>query len=234
MKKILSLVMSAVMALGFSVTAMAATEVTSEAKQADVTLEITRLVEVITEGETVDLTATTLKKGSEYNVEWSVCGVDVSGQSLSVPAENYALEEGITELQLLPVEESSEELDNFYVSNAKFTGNKAGTYVIIASVTMTAGKSHVSWTGSDSQTQEVKAAKVVSDLVAKTTKSEAEKNKQGNITGYNVTYDVYIQYEDGTEEVLTSGATYSLAASGKSKNVDIEYEGVTYTVTVSP
>jgi hypothetical protein len=203
-----------------------------EPKEADVKLEITQLVEVIKVGETVDLEALTQKKGSSYEVEWSVSGLNLDGTTFSVSVDSFELVEGDTTIVPLPVEGTDLYVDT-YVSKATFTGNEVGTYQITASVVMQAGKSHVSWEGSDSKNIEVEAAKTVTGLIAKTTSVEEEFNKQGKVTGYNVTYDVYIQYDNGDEELLTSGAKTNLGASGNSKKVDVDYKDTTYQVTVS-
>lgn len=209
-----------------------AQSVEPKVKEADLELKITQLVEVIKEGESVDLEALTQKKGSYYNVEWSVLGLNLDGTTYPVSVETMLLVEGDTSLVALPVEGSDEFVDT-YVSKATFTGNKVGTYQITAAIVMEAGKSHVSWTGSDSAEVKVETALNVTGLVARTSNVVEEVNKQGKVTGYNVTYDVYIQYDNGTEELLTKGATTNLGASGNSKSVDVQYEGNNYSVTIS-
>ncbi|WP_100398890.1 hypothetical protein [Bacillus sp. FJAT-44742] len=37
--------------------------------------------------------------------------------------------------------------DGYYVSSITFTANEAGTYKFVFNIDMTAGKSHVGWTG---------------------------------------------------------------------------------------
>lgn len=229
LKKIGLALLTAVFTLAMATAAFAQS---TEIKEADVELKITQMVEVIKEGESVDLEALTMKKGSSYNVTWSVLGLTTNGDTDAVNPEDYTLDDYGYTLEALPVE-GTDELADTYVAKAKFTGKKAGTYQITAAVTMKAGKSHVSWVGEDSKDVKVEAALKVVGLLAKTTKVEAEKNNQGKVTGYNVTYDVYVKHEDGTEKLLTEGATTNLGASGNAKKVEISYEGQTYSVTVS-
>lgn len=229
MKKIGTLLLTGAFTLAMATGAFAQS---AQPKEADVELKITQLVEVIKEGETVDLEAVTQKKGSSYKVDWSVEGLNADGTPYGAEEEAYVLKEGVTSLESLPVE-GSEEVVGTYVSTATFTGNKVGSYQITATIVMNAGKSHVSWTGSDSEDIKVEAAVKVIGLVAKTTASQAEYNKQGKVTGYNVTYDLYVQYDNGSEVLLTQGATTNLGASGNSKDVKVDYEGTTYSVTVN-
>lgn len=73
----------------------------------------------------------------------------------------------------------------------------------------------------------------VQDIIAKTKGVVTEYNKQGKVTGYNVSYDLYLVYEDGTEELLSAGASTNLGASGNAKVVDVEHNGQTFKVSVT-
>lgn len=201
-------------------------------KEADVSLQVTELVEVVYEGESVELEAVTKKKGSSYDVKWSFKELGSEEDS----SDKGTLEEVETNLVTLPLEEGSEELADFYVSEASFTGLVPGTYEITASVVMQAGKSHVSFVGNDSVEQEFKESEAVAALtgfVAKNFVVTETRNPRGNITGYNVTYDLFAQYDNGTEELYQSDVSGSLSQNQLSKNESITIDGVKYTYVIS-
>jgi uncharacterized protein YjdB len=78
----------------------------------------------LTVGQTLDLTATTLKQGSAYSDGWS--GAAKLGTVLNA--------------------------DGYYVSTARFTAAAPGTYLVTYHITMTAGRSDVAWQGQASAT----------------------------------------------------------------------------------
>ncbi len=82
-------------------------------------------------------------------------------------------------------------MEDYWVANAAFTGNTSGTYRITGTMKMTAGNSHISWIGEDSVDVTVIDEIEVVGFVAKNIRTETEINKQGKITGYNSTYDLY-------------------------------------------
>lgn len=226
MKKILSMVMTTVMVLGLSVNVFAEQTVP---KDADVTLTIAQVVDVdaLTVGQTIPLEVTALKKGSACTAVWSVSRLNTDG-STDLTANCTILGDATAS-----VVTDSSLVDN-WVAGGTFTGNVAGTYQITATLTMSAGKSDVSWNGSDSTNVTVLNPATVTGFVAKNFVATAVWNsKHTNITGYNVEYDLFINYSDNTSEKYNS-LTNAMGAGQKSDSLTVLYtDGKTYSYTVT-
>jgi hypothetical protein len=229
LKKIGATVLSGVFASSILATGVFAQ--TTAPKDTGVTLQLKQIYEVVHEGDTVDLEALTMKKGSGYDVDWDVTGYSTNGTPADVDSNNYELTEGITNLVSLPIE-GTDELGDFYKSEASFTGKKAGTYEITTTVTMTAGNSHVSWVGTDTLSQDVQAVAVLTGFNAKFVKADPILNPKGKITGYNVTYDLYYQYDNAPDSFYQT-LTINMSENQTSKSTSITFNEKTYNYTVT-
>ena len=106
-------------------------------------------------GENTDLSAATEKKGSSYQVTWSSNQEGIFGEGETVKTD-----------------------EGYYVSTNNYTANEAGDHTLSYSITMTAGKSHVSWTASDSET-----IKVIAPVEEGKNSKDKEKSNNGVGTG---------------------------------------------------
>jgi len=129
MRTLLSRLLLAVAVVGLLVGWTAVAQAAPPPKSASVALS--PATATLTVGQTLDLTATTLKQGSAYSDGWS--GAAKLGTGLSA--------------------------DGYYVSTARFTAAAPGTYTVTYAITMTAGRSDVAWQGQASATITVVAAR---------------------------------------------------------------------------
>lgn len=233
MKKIGAVFMAGALALSMATGAFAKGPERKD-KEVVVTLEVKEIAEVVYEGETIDLVVKNQKKGSGYNVEWSVTGLNADGSKYDVSA--YEEEAGDYTLVEVAYELITEEDSEFHVTEAEFTGYTPGTYEITATVTMRAGQSHVYFGGTDNVEQTVEQVIVlpgVDRFEARNIVAVASYNQRGNITGYNVTYDLYIIFEDKEEKLYQEEMSTTTGAGQKTANLNIDFgdENYKYTVT---
>jgi PBP1b-binding outer membrane lipoprotein LpoB len=176
-------------------------------KTVDTTLTADRMTVAV--GETVTLTAATLKHGSGYTVEWKV------------NQEEYAVNSQSTSLNK----------EGSYVSTAKFEADKAGTYTISYGIVMNAGKSGVTFVGEDSIT--IKVVDETSRSVARfeISKWDVLKQSQGRyndkqaliITELHVYYEgetesyEKVYYKIGNIEANTDKRTFEIVYGGRTE-----------------
>jgi hypothetical protein len=158
-------------------------------------------------GQTATLTASSLKQGSSYTDSWN-----------GAVKNNTILDEATGN----------------YVSTATFSASKPGTYTVTYAVTMGAGKSGVTFIGTQSTTITViSPAKIVGVVVknVSTTPNYNESDKNPNLTGYDATGDVYAVWSNGSETPYGT-TTFKFSPNQVSRNIDVEVGGTTYTVSV--
>lgn len=161
-------------------------------------------------GETITLTAETLKQGLGYIEEWD--GAMVSKSYLDESTGNY-------------------------VSVAKFTPNQAGTYTITYTVKMYTGNNKVKFISSASKTVEVISdVKEVIGLEVRNVNAYPYTSADGTLKGYSVLGELYVLWNDNTS---TSDGTvgYFFLPSEKSREVSITVtinsKEYTFPVTIS-
>lgn len=231
MKKLLMVLL--VLSLVFSTAASVMAKGPSSQPK-ELSIEVSTLVEVVEVGQEVEVNAINQKKGSNYEIDWEV--------TLSPENAVFHLLEGETDLVALEItsidSEGNEliELKDHYVSLATFSAETPGTYIVTAYVVMSAGKSHVSWEGNDSTEAieviepepEVAFVGLTSDTISVT----SETNPNGKITGYNVSYIVFANYDDGSKKEVTKGFI-TMSTNQFSRNVNVVYQDQTYQVVVT-
>ncbi|TWH83636.1 hypothetical protein [Sedimentibacter saalensis] len=116
-----------------------------------------------------------------------------------------------------------------YVSTAKFTGITPGTYTITYEITMSSGKSDVTFNGVKSveitvvQDSKIKGAAIYNVKVTPTY------NPNGHLTGYDAEGDLYAVWDNG-DETYYGKVEFNFSPNQESRNYDVIIEGVTYTV----
>ncbi|WP_312832617.1 hypothetical protein [Sedimentibacter saalensis] len=153
-------------------------------------------------GQVVTLTATTDKQGSSYIDSWD-------------------------EAEKIDTIHDTE--TETYVSTAKFTGITPGTYTITYEITMSSGKSDVTFNGVKSveitvvQDSKIKGAAIYNVKVIPTY------NPNGHLTGYDAEGDLYAVWDNG-DETYYGKVEFNFSPNQESRNYDVIIEGVTYTV----
>jgi hypothetical protein len=123
-------------------------------------------------GQTVNLTAKTLKQGSGYIEEWN-------GAQLS---KSYF-----------------DESTDYYVSESIFTPNQPGTYTITYTVRMYTGNSEVKFISSISKTVEVISdVKEVIGLEVRNVNAYPNTSTDGTLRGYSVLGELFVLWNDNT------------------------------------
>ena len=232
-KKLAATLLAAILVLSLGTQSFA--QIT-EPKTADVVLTVTQVVDLdaLKIGQTIPLKVSTLKKGSDNSIAWKVDGLNTDGTTFAVSAANYAIT-GDAVGQVVPLyNETTMTTEDFVVAKGSFTGYAAGTYQITATITLIAGKSDVSWVGSDSTTVTVVDPVKLTGFTAKNFLSTAVWNKtHTNIKGYDVSYDLYKVFSDGTQTLYQTGLVDAMGAGQKLDTLKIEFEGVYYSYTVT-
>lgn len=159
--------------------------------------------QTLTVGQILSLEARTLKHGSHYTDTW----------------------QGAAKLETLQNKETGE-----YESAATFIATEPGTFTITYTITMTAGKSHVSFVGTGSVTVEVVApALTVVGAAMYNVTATPRYNPQGNLTGYDAVGDVYAVMSDGSQ-VFHRRVNFNFSPNQTSRNMDVVIEGETFTI----
>lgn len=159
--------------------------------------------QTLTVGQTLNLEAKTLKHGSHYTDVW----------------------QGATkEITVLNTETGE------YESAATFTATEPGTFIITYTITMTAGKSHISFVGTGTVTVEVVApALTLVGAAMYNVTATPRYNPQGNLTGYDAAGDVYAIMSDGSQ-VFYRRVNFNFSPNQTSRNLDVVIEGETFTI----
>jgi len=184
--------------------------------------------------QTVELEAKALKKASAASVVWSVKGIDSLGFNYAVDPSRYTLTPFTAAYVFAEYNADTLEYDQYWVSKNSFVGLAAGTYEITAVMTMTAGKSDVTFVGSDSVQVEVVNPVVVTGFVSKTKyATEIWNKKHTSIIGYDVTYDLYIQYSDGSTSLYQADLVQGFGGGQQTdRSVKINYDGIDYAYVI--
>lgn len=154
-------------------------------------------------GETVTLAASTLKQGSDYSDSWF--GATREGTYLDGAIESY-------------------------VSTATFTGQVPGTYTIWYEITMSAGKSGVTFVGTASiEITVVQPAVIVGATIKNVSVTPTYNNGNGNLNGYNAIGDVYAVWSDDTETYYGK-VNFHFSDNQTIRNLGVTINGVEYTV----
>lgn len=134
----------------------------------------------VDEGDTVNLSAVTVKQGSSFEDDWEINGSSVSHTtSLNTSTGNYE-------------------------SGTSLNTSAAGEFDIEYSIVMLAGKSSVTFVGGKKTTVTVVEPTVsVKKITIKVKSVEARyASGSGNLTGYEATADATIELSDGTTDVI--------------------------------
>lgn len=161
-------------------------------------------------GETITLTAKTLKKGSGYIEQWD--GAQLSKTYLDESMGNY-------------------------VSEAQFTPNQAGTYTITYTVQMYTGNNELKFISSASKTIEVISdVKEVIGLEVINVNAYPNTNADGSIRGYSVLGELNVLWSDNTSTPYGTVA-YFFLPNEKSRvvnpTVNINSQEYSFPVTIS-
>ncbi len=198
MKKILAVIVSFVFIFIVAKPVMAA----PLPKEAKMSLETSALQ--VRVGETVTLTATTLKEGSSYIDSW----------------------DGAVKVSTILNNEGN------YISSATFSATAPGAYTITYNIKMTAGRSGVTFEGNKTVTITVVNPAVIVGAKVDNVLAIPVTNPKGNITGYDATGDLYAVYSDNTEEYIDT-ISFHFSSTQTTRNISVEIEEVTYVVSVT-
>ncbi|KUO49628.1 MAG: hypothetical protein APF76_00150 [Desulfitibacter sp. BRH_c19] len=200
MRKIVTILIITLV-LSFPTTAFAETP----SKEAEVS--VSNIPDIINVGESIELSAVTVKQGSSYEEKWN-----------GATAEGTVFDENTNE----------------YISKAVFYAEKPGTYVINYQIKMRAGNSNSYFTGTVEKTIKVinsvsvKGA-AIRNLVFNETDSD------GSISGYSVQGRTYILWSDGSATPYGS-IFFFMRADEISKDIrvsfTVESKEYSYLVTV--
>lgn len=200
MKRILSVILAAVVLFYLS----AGVSAEERAKETDVNLSTA--VETVNVGETVTLTAETLKHGSSYTDEWS----------------------GAQKTDTVLDEESG-----CYVSTAIFTAEEPGIYTVSYTIQMQAGKSMVLFSATASKTIEVTGEKTVKGVEIKNLTVNPVRNTAGDVVSYLAVGNIYILWSDGTSTLYgTTSFFFGPDQYSKEVTVKVYVDGDCYSFTV--
>lgn len=168
------------------------------------TVSLSASNDTILVGETATLKATTLKQGSSFIDSW---GGAVKDSTL--------------------LDDSLES----YVSTATFSSSVPGTYTITYDITMKAGKSNVTFVGTESTTITVIAPKELAGAKIKNVSAIPRYNNQKHLEGYDAIGDVYAIYDNGDEEFYDT-FNFNFSPNQSERNIDVTVDGHTFTVHV--
>lgn len=216
MKRVISTILAALLVLGLRGGVLAS----PSAKTIDVELsassaaglsvltatELSTPAVTIKAGESVILTAVSLKHGSAYEDMWS--GASALGTVLDEESESY-------------------------ISSAVFTAGEPGIYTVTYDIQMKAGKSDVLFAGNASKTIEVTGSAVVTGAEIRGLVVTPIKNSQGDIVSYLACGYTYILYSDGTSKEYGFISFYfGVNETEKDISVTVYEDGKYYTYTV--
>jgi hypothetical protein len=166
-------------------------------------------VDQVKVGETITLTAETLKQGSDFSNQWNG----------AIASKTYL-----------------DETTGNYVSEAKFTPNQAGTYTISYTIDMYTGNDEIKFTSSVSKSVEVISdAKEVIGLEVKNIKIYPITYPDGTIW-YSILGKVYVLWNDNTS-TFNRTVGYFFMPNEKSRvvniTVNLDNKEYTFPVTIS-
>jgi hypothetical protein len=217
MKKILSGLATSALALGMlGTSALANQAITHEVQTA---VSSSQEFTVISNGQaSEDLSAVTAKYGSSVVDNWVVTDEDGN----TVDSAIVTNKDSDTVLQDVNGV-------NSYVATTHFTATEPGTYKVTYNIDMKAGKSEVTFSGTDSENVTVKAVKQITGI-------EFHLISKGTV-GNNEQYkgEIYLVYSDGTTEDTgkTANVTFSKNGNDTLKEVQFTVDGKTYTTQVA-
>lgn len=169
-------------------------------KTVDVSLDASSTT--IKVGQVVTLTATTDKQGDDYVDSWD------EAEKIGTIHDTEA---------------------GTYVSTAKFTGITPGTYTITYEITMSSGKSDVTFNGIKSVEITVVQDSKITGAAIKNVNVTPKYNSKGHLTGYAAEGDLYALWADGSKTYYGK-VEFNFSPNQESRNYDVIIEGVTYTV----
>ena len=201
MRKIFTTLIITLLLLSFPVAVLAETL----SKEAEVS--ISNITDIINVGETIELSAVTVKQGSYYEDKWN----------------------GATAVDTVFNEDTDE-----YISKAVFYADKPGTYVINYEIKMSAGNSSRSFTGTVEKTIKVINCMTVQGADIRNIVFNEVTDTDGNISGYSVNGITYILWRDGSATPYGS-ISFFMRADEISRDVRVSFtvDGVNYLYVVT-
>jgi hypothetical protein len=169
------------------------------------TVSLSASATTINVGQAVTLTTSTLKQGSSYTDSWG--GAVKNTTILNEATGNY-------------------------VSTATFSETTPGTYTVTYGITMSAGKSGVTFVGYQSITITVIEPAKITGAIVKNVVATPKYNSQNKLTGYDATGDVYAVLSNG-KETYYGPADFNFSPNQTSRNIEVLVENVSYTVNVA-
>lgn len=201
MKKI----MFAITVLALMMSLPAATWAGSGPKEAEVTLS--DVPSSLNVGETIEITATSVKQGSGYTDGW---------------------------VNAAPVSSGFDPETGTYLSKAAFTAEKPGVYQIRYWIRMTAGNSNTAFEREVERTIEVTGQTTVVGAAVRNLSTSPVYRQDGSISAYSAAGRIYILWSDGS--ATPGGAVYFYFGSDEiSKTIRVSFyqNGNTYIYPVT-
>lgn len=200
MKKVALFVLVITVIMSLSISVQAETVV----KEPTTKLEVSQVTAKV--GETISLTASTVKKGSVYVDYWVGANPEKT------------IKDDVTER---------------YISTAKFTAQEPGQYTITYRIEMQAGKSDVFFEGFASQIIEVVDEVTVAGIEIRDVVFTDVIGPDGTIVGCNILGNLCILWSNGTVDVYGTVCSY-MGADETEKTVSgiVTVEGQQYPYTV--
>jgi hypothetical protein len=171
-------------------------------KPANVSLSASN--DTILVGETATLTATTLKQGSSFTDSWD--GAVKDSTILDDSLESY-------------------------VSTATFSSSVPGAYTITYDIIMKAGKSNVTFVGTEGTTITVIAPKELIGATIKNLSATPRYNPQQKLIGYDAIGEVYAVYNNGDEDFYDA-INFNFSPNQSERNIDVAVDRQAFTVHV--
>lgn len=175
----------------------------------DIEVLLSDTATVVKLGETIDLTATTLKHGSYYADNWD------------------SAIKSVTEF---------DSISETYISRASFTAEKPGIYHISYTITMTAGNSDTTFSKTVERTIEVIDPRTVIGADLKDLKITPIYKADGSISTYIAYGTIYALWSDNTS-TLNSSVYFFFSPNETTKDIDVTLhindQQYTYMVTVT-
>lgn len=203
MKKVFAIIITMVIVLGASIGTMAE----SLPKYCEVILSTS--AEIVNVGETVELNALTLKRGSSYTVEWN--GAEDTGTVLDKDTGNY-------------------------VSTAIFKADKPGIYTVTYKIQMNTGNTNTFFEGTAFTTIEVRNPVTVVGADIRDLVIKPLLKPEGTVSGYLVQGNTYIVWSNNTS-TLYGTVSFFMGTYEISKDIyvmfNVEGKQYTYNVTVT-
>lgn len=179
----------------------------AEPASKEVPAQLTASANDVTIGETVHLTATSVKHGSSYEVIWS--GAEDKGTLLDTSLCTY-------------------------VSAAVFTAEKPGIYTVEYKIVMSAGKSNRRFIGTAVQTINVTAPITVTGAEIRIASLRKITRPDGSVSLYSAAGDIFTVWNDNSKTYY-GRIFFFYGPNEVSKNIDVtlNIEGKVYKYTVA-